>query len=83
MAERGETILISDRERIVAELGRRETRPHSLPDAILAEAVRKGLLTPPLSTSGPLPDSAPIAPLSKIVEGLAVDRTDRWRIFES
>ena len=53
----GETVLVTDRDRVVAELvPPRETRSPLLADAVLAEAVRKGWLTPPVSsTSGPPP----------------------------
>ena len=56
LAEGGETVLISDRDRVVAELvPPRETRSASLPDALLAEAVRHGHLTPAALPLGPPP----------------------------
>lgn len=77
LAAAGETILISDREKVVAELvPPRGTRSDSLSDAILAQAVRDGLLTPPLS-AGPLPERKPVAPLSDVLAGLEADRADR------
>ena len=43
----GETVLVTDRDRVVAELGPpREGRSPLLADAVLAEAVRKGWMTP-------------------------------------
>lgn len=78
LAQSGETILISDRDRIVAELTPpKQTRSDSLPDAILAEAVRNGLLRPPLDPHSPVPEAPPVATLSEILEGLEADRTDR------
>jgi len=78
LAAAGETILIADRDRVVAEL----VPPHagrsaSLPDALLAQAVRDGLVTPALAPGGPLPNAPGVAPLSEIVEGLAADRSER------
>ena len=43
LAERGETILVTDRDRVVAEMGPPEaSRRPPVADAMLAEAVRQG-----------------------------------------
>ena len=48
MAAAGETILVTDRGHVLAEIGpSRETPSPVLEDAVLAEGVRKGWLTPP------------------------------------
>lgn len=48
LAESGETVLVTDRDRVVAELGPPDrTRSPVLADALLAEAVRKGWVTSP------------------------------------
>ena len=48
LAERGETILVTDRDRVVAEMGPPEaSRSPLVADAMLAEAVRQGWITPP------------------------------------
>ena len=77
-AASGETILVTDRDRVVAELGPlRETRSPVLADAFLAEAVRSGVLTPPaLAASGPPPASAPVARLDEILGELDENRRD-------
>jgi antitoxin (DNA-binding transcriptional repressor) of toxin-antitoxin stability system len=74
----GETVLITDRDRVVAELvppapGRRER----VSDAALAEAVRQGWLTPPLL--GPTSDipRRPMLPLATLLEELGRDRADQ------
>lgn len=78
LAAAGETILISDRDRVVAELVPPQVgRSESLPDALLAQAVRDGLVTPALSPGGPLPAAPPVARLSDVLEGLADDRSER------
>ncbi len=79
LAASGETILVTDRDRVVAELGPlRETRSPVLADAFLAEAVRSGVLTPPtLSGSGPPPKPPPIATLDEIMADLDESRRDR------
>src|SRR2546428_8256551 len=57
LASTGETILITDRDRVVAELiPPNGTRADRLPDALLAEAVRSGLVTPALLPPGPPPE---------------------------
>jgi len=78
LAAGGETVLITDRDRVVAELtppapGRAET----LRDAALAEAVREGWLTPPLLGGGPPPAGHPVAPLGELLAELRRDRGAR------
>ncbi len=49
LAASGETVLVTDRDRVVAEIGPpKETRSPFLADAMPAEAVRAGWLTPPV-----------------------------------
>lgn len=78
LAAAGETILVTDRDRVVAELGPpRPGRAQRLEDAQLADAARKGWLTPPLMVNEEPPPSSPVAPLSEILAGLERDRTER------
>jgi prevent-host-death family protein len=78
LASRGEVVLISDRDRVVAELvPPRETRASSLPDALLAEAVRSGLVTPAAMPPGPPPACEPVAKLSRILREIEADRGER------
>lgn len=79
MAASGETILVTDRDRVVAEIGPpRETRSPVLADAVLADAVRKGWLTPPLMPLvGTPPVPEPRVPLEKVLAELEVDRSER------
>ena len=77
IAASGETVLVTDRDRVVAELGPpRAGRAETLVDAQLAEAVRAGWLSP-RQTSGTPPGRLPTAPLDEILAGLAEDRGDR------
>jgi len=78
LAARGETVLVTDRDRVVAELGPpREGRSPILADAVLAEAVRQGWLTPPaLPASGP-PPRRPVMKFRALLEELERDRADR------
>lgn len=79
LARAGEIVLVTDRERVIAEIGPpRETKKSLVADALLADAVRNGWLTPPVLSSGAaLPAPAPIAPLAEIVAELDDDRSDR------
>lgn len=77
LAQAGETVLISDRDRVVAELvppgaGRGER----ISDAVLADAVRSGLVTPALLPPGQPPATAKVATLSQLLEELDSDRQE-------
>jgi len=74
----GETILVTNRDRVVAELSpARDARARRISDAMLADMVNEGLLTPALLPSGPLPTASSVAPLSEILDEIVEDRADR------
>ena len=78
LAARGETVLVTDRDRVVAELGPpREGRSPLLADAILAEAVRQGWLTPPALPASGLPLRRPVMKFRALLKELERDRDDR------
>lgn len=78
LAAQGETVLVTDRERVVAELvPPREGRSPLLGDALLAEAVREGWITPALLPPGAPPPNLPVARLKQILGDLEADRRDR------
>ena len=79
IAAAGETVLVTNRDRVVAELGPpRPDRSPILADAMLADAVRKGLLTPPTAPgSGPPPAPPPIMSLEESLALLDEIRSDR------
>jgi antitoxin (DNA-binding transcriptional repressor) of toxin-antitoxin stability system len=78
VAAGGETVLITDRDRVVAELvPPRLGRAEMLDDAALAEAVREGWLTPPLLSAGPPLAGTPVAPLRTLLDELRADRDAR------
>ena len=78
LAERGETVLVTDRDRVVAEIVPPErSRSPVLADALLAEAVRRGWITPPaLPMSGP-PPRKPVMSFRKLFREMEQDRGDR------
>ena len=78
LAAGGETVLVTDRDRVVAELGPPALRRSPLvSDALLLDAVRQGWISPPLSLGRELPARKPVMRLSEILQELQQDRADR------
>lgn len=78
LAASGETVLVTDRERVVAELvppgaGREAT----VADALLADAVRRGWLAPALGAPDSTIPHRPTAKLAVLLAELDRDRADR------
>ena len=76
LAAGGETVLVTDRDRIVAEIvppghGRGEW----LGDAVLADAVRNGWVTPPAFPQQGAPPRSPVATLDVLLRELREDRS--------
>jgi antitoxin (DNA-binding transcriptional repressor) of toxin-antitoxin stability system len=77
-ASSGEVVLVTDRDRVVAELGPPAAgRARTAGDARIADLVQRGILTPPRMRRSEPPPSIPTLPLAKILEGLDEDRADR------
>jgi antitoxin (DNA-binding transcriptional repressor) of toxin-antitoxin stability system len=78
LAQGGETILVTDRDRVVAELvPPRQGRGPRVADAVLADLVRKGWVTPPARPLTGAPPRAPLAAFETLMRELAEDRADR------
>jgi antitoxin (DNA-binding transcriptional repressor) of toxin-antitoxin stability system len=78
LAASGETVLVTDRDRVVAELvPPRQDRSPILADAVLAEAVRKGWLTPPALPDPTPPPRAPVGAIQDLLAELSADRDER------
>jgi len=78
LAAGGERVLVMDRDRVVAELVPPEPhRGEFVHDALLAEAVRSGVITPPAIRSPHPPPRLPVAKLAEILSELDDDRSDR------
>lgn len=79
LAAGGETVLVTDRGRVVAEISPpRGRRIPILADSVLADAVRRGWLTPALSPGTEPPRGGPPeAPLSALLSELEGDRSNR------
>ncbi|MDQ2665898.1 MAG: type II toxin-antitoxin system Phd/YefM family antitoxin [Gemmatimonadota bacterium] len=78
LAAGGETVLVTDRDRVVAELiPPREGRSIMVADAQLAEAVRQGWVTPPVMVMEGAPAHVALATLQQLLTELAHDRGER------
>jgi antitoxin (DNA-binding transcriptional repressor) of toxin-antitoxin stability system len=77
IAASGETVLVTDRDRVVAELRPPEGRGGTAADVALAEVVQRGWLTAPLIVREGPPPSMPVATLSQVLDELRADRDDR------
>jgi antitoxin (DNA-binding transcriptional repressor) of toxin-antitoxin stability system len=78
IAAAGETVLVTDRDRVVAELGPPTPgRAETLRDARLAESVRIGWIQPKTGLRGVPPRGAPFGSLEEILTDLDESRADR------
>jgi antitoxin (DNA-binding transcriptional repressor) of toxin-antitoxin stability system len=78
LAAGGEIVLVTDRDRVVAEIVPPQAgRSPLLSDALLADAVRAGWLTPPVLAGHGPPPRKPIMPFRHLMTQLQQDREDR------
>lgn len=78
MVTAGETVLVTDRDVVVAELiPPREGRAEHVSDAHLADLVRTGLVAPPTMVGKGPPPRIPVAATERILAELARDRAER------
>lgn len=78
LAAGGETILVTDRDVVVAELvPPRDARNAWTTDVRLAELVRRGVIAPPADSHTPLPPRQPVASLEIVLRDLDASRVDR------
>ncbi len=78
LAAKGETVLITNRDQAVAELGPvNEARGPHLADAFLEDLIQSGVLTPATLTNEAPPGPKPVASLDEVLDELNEDRQDR------
>lgn len=78
LAAGGEIVLVTDRDRVVAEIGPPQVgRSPLVSDALLAEAVRDGWLTPPVLVGSEPPPRQPVTTFRDLLAELQHDREDR------
>ncbi len=73
----GETVLVTDRDRVVAELRPPQGRGPLTSDAVLAEAMRRGWLSAPMMVREGPPGRAPVGTLAEVLGDLDASREDR------
>lgn len=78
LAASGETVLVTDRDRVVAELvpPRGEGRTKAT-DAKWAEAIRQGHVTPAIAPGKGVPPRKPVMSFEELMAELEQDREDR------
>jgi len=77
LAASGETVLVTDRDRVVAELHPPRDRGASVGDAKWAELVRRGVVTPAANRTGKPPPRHPAIPFDRLMRDLSDDREDK------
>ena len=78
LAAGGETVLVTDRDRVVAEIGPPSpTRSSVLSEALLSDAFRQGWMTPPISVGRGPPPRQPVMTIDQLLRNLQRDRADR------
>jgi antitoxin (DNA-binding transcriptional repressor) of toxin-antitoxin stability system len=78
LAAGGETVLVTDGDRVVAQLVPPQTDcTGQLVDAVFAEAVRQGWVTPPSLTAGGPPPRKPVMAYRELVSDPHGTREDR------
>lgn len=76
LASAGETIVVTDRGRAVAEI----VPPRQKPESVIERGIREGWITPAIDRSGTPPPRKPIPgyTLEQLLADLDKDREDRW-----
>jgi antitoxin (DNA-binding transcriptional repressor) of toxin-antitoxin stability system len=76
-AAAGETVVITDRDRVVAELGPPRSREQ---ESVIERGIREGWIRPAVRGPGwpPRPKPIPGLTLEKLMAELDKDREDRW-----
>jgi antitoxin (DNA-binding transcriptional repressor) of toxin-antitoxin stability system len=78
LAAGGETVLVTDRDRVVAEIGPPSpARSSVLADARLVDAVRQGWTPLPISVGRGPPPRQPVMTIDELLRNLQRDRADR------
>ena len=78
IAAGGEVVLVTDRDRVVAQLGPpRAGRSLFVADSLLADALRAGFVTPPTLAGDAAPARNPVMKLRDLLKDLQRDREAR------
>jgi antitoxin (DNA-binding transcriptional repressor) of toxin-antitoxin stability system len=78
LAAGGETVLVTDRDRVVAEIGPPQPRNKKLSEEeFIAKGTREGWLRPAINRSSEPPPRKPMVPLDELMRDLERSREDR------
>jgi antitoxin (DNA-binding transcriptional repressor) of toxin-antitoxin stability system len=78
LAAAGEHVLVTDRDRVVAQLGPPPPqRAEAVSDALLAQAIREGLITPPALAGAPPAPPPGVMTMDELRAELDRSREDR------
>jgi antitoxin (DNA-binding transcriptional repressor) of toxin-antitoxin stability system len=78
LAASGETVLVTDHGRVVAEIGPPSPARSPIPsDALLLDAFRQCWMTPPISVGRGPPARKPVKKIDELLSDLQRDRADR------
>ena len=78
LAAEGETIRVTDQDRVIAELGpARGNGEPAAEETVLADLVRRGLATPATLPRGTIPKGRPVVKLADLLAELDADRADQ------
>jgi antitoxin (DNA-binding transcriptional repressor) of toxin-antitoxin stability system len=77
LAAGGETVLVTDRDRVVAEIGPpNPMRSSVLSDALLLDAIHQGSMIPPILVGRGPPARKPVMTMVELLNNLRQDRAD-------
>jgi antitoxin (DNA-binding transcriptional repressor) of toxin-antitoxin stability system len=77
LATNGETVLVTDRDRVVAELVPPRVRSARAADERFADAVRAGWISPAPLAAGGVPPAKPMMAFEVLMDEMRQDRADR------
>ena len=75
LAAAGETVIVTDRGRAVAQIGPAQPKPRLSP--FEEKGIREGWLRPARDPNAPLPPNKPLVPIDQLMHELDEDREDR------
>ena|SRR5437870_9215478 len=79
IAASGETVLVTDRDRVVAELVPPQgARSQTKKETVIERGIREGWITPAKNPRSGPPPSKPVMTFEELMEDLRRDREDRW-----
>ena len=77
IAASGETVLVTDRGRVVVEISAPQAQKHGTKESVIERGIREGWITP-AKVKGPLPPPPPaVMTLEEVLEDLDWSRADR------